>query len=85
MMAVESGNIELVAECLNNNLNPFMKDGLGRTALDYASHYRDVMGHDMRSLISTAMEQWMSQTEESDRTAAQKEFPAHFEEFKSDP
>ena len=37
MMAVESGNIELVAECLNNNLNPFMKDGLDRTALDYAS------------------------------------------------
>ena len=55
MMAVESGNIELVAQCLNNNLNPFIKDALERTAEDYAKHFRDVMGHDMRQLIVNAM------------------------------
>ena len=32
MNAVHSGNVKLVAECLNNNLNPFLKDGLDRTA-----------------------------------------------------
>ena len=37
MMAIESGNIELVAEALNANLNPFLADALGRKALDYAS------------------------------------------------
>ena len=51
MMAIESGNISLVAECLNANLNPFIKDALDRTAMDYASTYRDVLGQDMRQLI----------------------------------
>ena len=30
MMAVESGSIQLVAAALNSNLNPFMRDALGR-------------------------------------------------------
>ena len=51
MMAIESGNISLVAECLNANLNPFIKDALDRTAMDYAATYRDVLGQDMRQLI----------------------------------
>ena len=48
MAAVESGNIQLVAKCLNERFNPFLKDALDRTALDYAAHFRDVRGHDMR-------------------------------------
>ena len=48
MMAVHSGNIKLVAACLNSNLNPFLKDGLERTALDYASSFTDVLGTDVR-------------------------------------
>ena len=56
MMAVESGNIQLVAECLNGNLNPFLKDALDRRAKDYAQHYRDVLGRDMRDLLHTAEE-----------------------------
>ena len=60
MMAIESGDIELVAACLNNNLNPFLRDAIDRTAIDYAVHYRDVLGHDMRKLIQIAMDQWMS-------------------------
>ena len=51
MLAVESGNIELVAECLNNNLNPFLKDGLGRDASEYAVQFKDVLGVDMGLLI----------------------------------
>ena len=61
MTAVESGNIQLVAHCLNERLNPFLKDALDRTAFDYAQHFRDVMGHDMRELISAAMNQWTQQ------------------------
>ena len=59
MMAIESGSIQLVALALNNNLNPFLKDALGRTALDYSKHYRDVMGQDMHQLINAAMQQWI--------------------------
>ena len=64
MMAIESGNIELVAEALNANLNPFLADALGRNSLDYASQFRNVKGHDMRQLIETAMQQWREQTTE---------------------
>ena len=51
MAAVESGHIQVVAEGLNNNLNPFLKDGLDRTAMDIASKYSDSLGDDIRSLI----------------------------------
>ena len=54
MMAVESGHIQLVAACLNNQFNPFLKDALDRQAIDYAQHYRDVLGRDMRDLLQTA-------------------------------
>ena len=42
MTTVESGNLELVAKCLNERFNPFLKDALDRTALDYAAHFRSV-------------------------------------------
>ena len=44
MMAVESGQMQVVVACLNSNLNPFMKDALDRNALDYGEHYRNVLG-----------------------------------------
>ena len=55
MMAVNSGNIKLIAECLNTNLNPFLKDGLDQTALDYAQAFTDTLGNDIRLLITQAM------------------------------
>eukprot|EP00353_Schmidingerella_taraikaensis_P016520 CAMPEP_0185602980 /NCGR_PEP_ID=MMETSP0436-20130131/2127_1 /TAXON_ID=626734 ORGANISM="Favella taraikaensis, Strain Fe Narragansett Bay" /NCGR_SAMPLE_ID=MMETSP0436 /ASSEMBLY_ACC=CAM_ASM_000390 /LENGTH=153 /DNA_ID=CAMNT_0028233307 /DNA_START=54 /DNA_END=515 /DNA_ORIENTATION=+ len=51
MCAVDSGNIELVVLCLNEKLNPFLKDALDRSALDYARHFNNVQGHNMRELI----------------------------------
>ena len=35
MMAANNGNIYLMQECLNANMNPFLKDGLNQTAYDY--------------------------------------------------
>ena len=58
MMAIESGEIQLVAAALNSNLNPFLKDALNRSPLDYAAQFRNVMGHDMRLLIQAAIDQW---------------------------
>ena len=58
MMAVHSGNVKLVASCLNNNLNPFLKDGLERTAIDYAQSMTDEAGNSVRKLIKDAMGQW---------------------------
>ena len=82
MMAIEGGHIQVVAEALNNNLNPFLKDALGRTAMDLTQQYRDVLGEDLRQLLGAAMDQWMSQTSEDDRTGAQIGFSPHFEEFR---
>lgn len=84
MMAVESGKIQLVAECLNNNLNPFLRDALDRSPLDYSQKYTGNLGNDMRQLISVALNQWIEQTEEEDRTGAQQAYSNHFNEFKLD-
>ena len=48
MMAVYSGNVQLIAGCLNSNCNPFLHDALERTARDYASSFKDVLGVDVR-------------------------------------
>ena len=39
MMAAKSGNVEVVAACLNANMNPFPKDGLGNDVKYYASQF----------------------------------------------
>ena len=63
MMAVESANFDLVTECLNNNMNPFLRDALNRQALDYAGFQRGVTENpnedrNMRELLEEAMAQW---------------------------
>ena len=63
MNAVESGNIQLVVLCLNEKLNPFLKDALDKTASDYAQQYQNVMGYDMRNIIHSAMTQWRDSVE----------------------
>ena len=57
MCAIDSGVIELVVECLNEKVNPFLKDALGRSAIDYANNFPSVQGakqgvkHNMRKII----------------------------------
>ena len=40
MNAIQSGNVTLVNYCLNQNMNPFLKDGLDRTAFEYAKPFK---------------------------------------------
>ena len=42
MLAVESGNIDLVIYGLEQHFNPFLKDALDRSALDYANIFTNV-------------------------------------------
>ena len=44
MHAAQSGNIYVVGECLNNRFNPFFKNSLGQTVLDFASQFKNVYG-----------------------------------------
>ena len=87
MTAVESGNIELVALCLNERLNPFFKDALDRTALNYAQNFKNVLNHDMRLSIEIAMKQWesqMSKEQLEEVKSEQLEYDtAYYGEFKS--
>ena len=41
MLAIESRNEELVASILEHAANPFFKDALGKTAINYAQFMRD--------------------------------------------
>lgn len=62
MHACQSGQIYVVGEALNNNFNPFQKNGLMQTARDQASMFKEeVCGRDMLALLDTAIEQWTSQ------------------------
>ena len=56
MMAANHGNIYLLQECLNANMNPFLKDGLNQTAYDYVQVFQDsTLGEDLKKLIQEAM------------------------------
>ena len=41
MKAVQSGNIFVVGECLNNNYNPFHENSLNQTAKDLAASFQN--------------------------------------------
>ena len=41
MLAIESRNKELVASILEKSANPFFKDALGKTAINYAQFMID--------------------------------------------
>ena len=81
MMAVESRNIELVAACLRANCNPFLKDALKQTAMDYANFKRDQLDNDIAIIIDQAMQQWIRQVPAEELTSEQPTFSNHFETF----
>ncbi len=65
MYAVQSGNIYVVGECLNNNFNPFLENSLHMTAKDYAMQFTKVYGLSLSSVIDTAIAQWKEQVPEA--------------------
>ena len=54
MMAVESRNINLIAECLRSNFNPFLQNGLNQTALDYARFGHEKIDNDIVVILEKA-------------------------------
>lgn len=52
--AVQSGNIYVVAECLNKHFNPFDCDGLMLGPIDYAKQFQNVEGNNLAQLIEKA-------------------------------
>ena len=80
MEAVNSGDVEVVAKCLNSSFSPFPKDCLGQTARDMAARFPNKDGTNMQKLIDLAIEQWNSQTD--DIEVAVVECPSeHFSDF----
>lgn len=61
MFAAMSGNIYVMAECLNRGMNPFNKDGLNMTTRDHAISFQNVSGTNFTTLVEKAMEQWSTQ------------------------
>ena len=57
MYAVESGEVETVATCLNSSCNPFAQNGFGETAKDLANKFSATQGgHSIVGLIEEAIE-----------------------------
>ena len=54
MYAVSSGNIYMVGECLNQGMNPFTKDYLDQSPIEYASPFNSVNGQNIKQLIQQA-------------------------------
>lgn len=54
MAAIQSANVYMVGQCLNEGFNPFALDHLGKSCLDYAAPFKDVNGENIRNLIMTA-------------------------------
>ena len=62
MKAVQSGNIFVVGECLNNNYNPFLENSLNQTARDFAAAFNSPEdGLNILQVIDMAIEQYKQQ------------------------
>ena len=60
MNAVQSENQDLVQRCLQANLNPFLKDALGRVARDYTQFCGVAARTGINNMIDQAVDQWMA-------------------------
>ena len=59
MKAVQSGNIFVVGECLNNNYNPFLENSLNQTARDLAASFKNADDSlNILQVIDLAIEQY---------------------------
>ena len=82
MMSVHSGEMQIIFACVSAGANPFLKDGLDRTAYDYANYFpKKNLGVDIQQLIGQAMDQWKEQTSEAERMANQCELSQHFKDY----
>ena len=85
MLAVESMNYDLVTECLNSSMNPFLTDALGREAIDYAGEAFGVKTEkcdqdprDLRTVIEEAKEQWLKQATLEEIRESQRTFDSDY-------
>ena len=66
MSAIKSRSAETVSAVLEQSANPFFKDCLGKDALAYAAEMNDQIQGELIRQITTSMEQWKSQVDESE-------------------
>ena len=84
MLAVESGSVEMVVECLNHTCSPFAVNALGEKAEDLAKKYENnTDASNIYTLLNQAIEQWREQAEEDDLQEVSVDNPSsHFNDFK---
>ena len=57
MSAVQSGDIDVVQQCLQAGCNPLAEDLLGQSTLFYARAFRDVNGQNMSEIIQKVIDE----------------------------
>ena len=63
MNACQTGNIYLVEQCLNLQMNPFEQNVLGMTAVNYCLPFQNVEGYRMSDIVEEAQRQWRNAME----------------------
>ena len=60
MNAILSGNIYLVGHCLNAGFDPFARDNLGKSCLDYVAPFTMKVsgGQSLKDIMDQAIIQW---------------------------
>ena len=82
MMAVESGSLGVVVECLNASCNPFAENALGQTPLSLSEKFSyDESEDSIMGLIRAAIEQWTEQVPPEDRHLTLESPSQHFIDF----
>ena len=60
MSAAYSLDIYVVAECLQHNFNPYLKNNLEMTARDLSILFATEYGENLKKVVDAALEQWNS-------------------------
>ena len=60
MSAAYSLDIYVVAECLQQNFNPFLKNNLDMTVRDLSILFATEYGENLKRVIDAAVQQWNS-------------------------
>lgn len=89
MFAIESGNVEIVVECLQSSFNPFAQDYAGKSVLQYALPYRSGGDSSIYGLVQQVQQKWRDQIPDDiakweQAPAIPADFnvhPAHFDVF----
>ena len=87
MLACQVGNAKVIVEMMKKGATPFLKDQLGRSALDYFTipeNQRNSLQSQIPGLIEKAKYQWLQQVTQDELDNKQPAADEHFRYWRFD-